>query len=156
MVFAGVQSRSVACHGASAPHRPKPTPDAFRCAKRAYPQEPKIWINDDELLFEGAHSGYKRLKGKLIHRRRISWNEDVIVIEDDISGKYKHDYLLTLNFHPLYKIHLKDGTAHINCGDEPKLLIHPLYDAELSVTKGWYCPEFGQKIKNSNSELNGF
>ena len=91
----------------------------------------------------------------LIHKRSVSWEKNRIIIEDDISGKYKHDFLLTLNFHPTYKIFLNGGMASIDLDDKSKLLINPLCDAELSMINGWYCPEFGKRVQNNVLILKG-
>jgi len=54
---------------------------AHRCARRAYPIDPRLFKGENgSLIFEGAHDGYRRLKGQPIHRRRVQWHGPRIVI----------------------------------------------------------------------------
>jgi hypothetical protein len=50
--------------------------------------------------FEGAHDGCKRLKGKPIHHRSITWARGLITIEDRIEGQGTHDIEFRLHLHP--------------------------------------------------------
>lgn len=119
---------------------------AHRCARRARP----LYANlnkqpDGSLVFEGAHDGYKRLKGKPIHHRRISWSGDKCLIEDRVEGKGHHDIESRLHIHPSLTVDFTGEEVVIR--DEQDVLVGiSLYgDGRIDKTEGWYCPEFGIK-----------
>lgn len=61
---------------------------AFRVARRARPFDVS-WGNEDGCLFvEGAHDGYRRLPGRVTHRRRWMLSGTGLQILDRLEGKY--------------------------------------------------------------------
>jgi len=119
---------------------------AHRCARRARP----LYANlnkqpDGSLVFEGAHDGYRRFSGSLIHHRRISWFGDKCLIEDKVEGKGHHEIESRLHIHPSLSVNYTGEEVIIR--DEQDVLagISLPGNGRIEKTEGWYCPEFGIK-----------
>lgn len=117
---------------------------AHRCARRARPLYGRLEKREDgALFFEGSHDGYRRLAGKPIHHRRITWSGETCLIEDRVDGGGKHDLELRLHIHPALSVEVAAGSAVIRNGSEPLATITPLCGGRVETADGWYCPEFG-------------
>lgn len=115
-----------------------------RCARRARPVYGRLEKREDGMLiFSGAHDGYRRLKGKPIHHRTITWSGDAYQIEDRVEGEGLHDVESRLHIHPVLSVELADGSAVIRVGTELLATISTLGGVPIETTDGWYCPEFG-------------
>ncbi|MFQ5965719.1 MAG: heparinase II/III family protein [Candidatus Scalinduaceae bacterium] len=121
--------------------------DSYRCARRAYPLEPRIGQDFKGLFFEGGHDGYSRLPGQPIHMRRISWQESVLRIDDEILGHGSYNFDLRLHLNPMCKVTIREGEVWIKCEEQVVMTIRPLGIGDLDLEQGWYCPEFGQRFR---------
>ncbi|HRI39439.1 MAG TPA: alginate lyase family protein, partial [Nitrospira sp.] len=74
----------------------------FRVARRARPMQAHIGrAGDESVLFEGAHDGYRRLKGKPIHKRQISYDGyGSWVVTDELTGTGMHHMESFVHIHP--------------------------------------------------------
>lgn len=119
---------------------------AHRCARRARPIYAKLGRQPDgAFLFEGAHDGYRRLKGSPIHHRRIKWLDDIIHVEDNIEGNNIHTIESRLHIHPSFVVDLHNGEADIRDEKGSLARITTKGNEHIEKTEGWYCPEFGIK-----------
>ncbi|MGO9376419.1 MAG: heparinase II/III family protein [Syntrophobacteraceae bacterium] len=119
---------------------------AHRCARRARPLYAGLKSGSDgTLTFEGAHDGYRRLRGSPVHHRRILWSGGVCTIEDKIEGSGSHEIESRLHIHPALSVDLDDDGAIIRHNEE--LVAHICLNGYGRIEKagGWYCPEFGIK-----------
>jgi uncharacterized heparinase superfamily protein len=120
---------------------------AHRCARRAYPLYARLnEPNDGALYFEGAHDGYKRLKGKPVHHRSIAWAGDTIDIGDRIEGQGTHNIESRLHIHPYLKVEAVDGGVRVSAHSQPLMTVSPAGQGRVEIESGWYCPEFNKKI----------
>ena len=119
---------------------------SHRCARRAKPIYARLNEGDNELIFEGAHDGYKRLYGKPIHHRKITWRGNRIDIEDTIDGKGKHDFELRLHINPDLNLRIAGGEAMISDEASDIARIQTLPIGVVTAQDGWYCPEFGKRL----------
>ncbi len=120
---------------------------AHRCARRAYPLYARLHEREDgSFRFEGAHDGYKRLKGKPFHHRSITWHDDEIIIEDRIEGEGIHDIESRLHIHPELKVEATDSEVRITDGCRPVLAVSPIGQGKVEIEAGWYCPEFNKRL----------
>ena len=119
---------------------------AHRCARRAYPIDPRL-IKDEKgsLVFEGAHDGYLRLRGKPIHRRRVQWQGARILIEDQVQGNGRYDVESRLHLHPDLTAVFDDGRVIVREGDRLIVAVTTAGSGTIITEQGWYCPEFGLK-----------
>ncbi len=70
---------------------------AFRVARRARPLE----VQSDHCKFaEAGHSGYQRLSGVIIHRRRLELEAAQLRVIDSFEGSGVHDVKLFFHLHP--------------------------------------------------------
>ncbi len=121
---------------------------AHRCARRAYPLYARLnERNDGTLNFEGAHDGYKRLKGKPVHHRSITWAGDTIDIEDRIEGRGAHEIESRLHIHPDLKVEASDSGVRVTDNGQPLMTVSSAGKGRVEIESGWYCPEFNLKHK---------
>jgi uncharacterized heparinase superfamily protein len=119
---------------------------AHRCARRAYPRYAKLNEREDgSIHFEGAHDGYKRLQGKPIHHRRITWARDAITIEDRIEGQGAHDIESRLHIHPDLEVEATESGVRVTDNGQPLMSVSPASQGRVEIESGWYCPEFNMK-----------
>ena len=121
---------------------------AHRCARRARPVYAKLQqFEDGSLKFEGAHDGYKRLKGRPIHHRRVTWKDREIIIEDLIEGSGIHNIESRLHIHPDLSVEKSEGEVHVGCEGIRLRTVSAAGQGKVGIGDGWYCPEFGLKYK---------
>ena len=119
---------------------------AHRCARRARPLYARLeGDNDRTIAFEGAHDGYRRLRGSPVHHRRIVWSGGVCTIEDRMEGSGSHDIESRLHIHPALSVDLNDDGAEIGHNEKILARISVNGDGRIEKSGGWYCPEFGLK-----------
>ena len=110
------------------------------------PIDPRL-IKDEKgsLVFEGAHDGYLRLRGKPIHRRRVQWQGARILIEDQVQGNGRYDVESRLHLHPDLTAVFDDGRVIVREGDRLIVAVTTAGSGTIITEQGWYCPEFGLK-----------
>jgi uncharacterized heparinase superfamily protein len=123
----------------------------FRVARRARPIQAHIGKTENEsVLFEGAHDGYRRLSGKPIHRRRISFDGDGDwIITDVLEGTGFHQIESFVHIHPDFAIvEAGEGRFRIERCGEIIAVIEALSPCRATSESGCYFPEFGLSRKN--------
>lgn len=75
---------------------------SFRVARRARPVGLEV-IRNGKIIVNCAHDGYMRLAESPQHFRRWLFDENTLVVEDWISGKYRHAEA-RFHLHPLIKL----------------------------------------------------
>jgi hypothetical protein len=104
-------------------------------------------LQDGTLVFEGAHDGYRRLRGKPVHRRKVVWTTGMgITIEDTVEGKGLHDIDLRLHIDPDMRAEDDNGSVAITHDGNRVGRIEGLGGARPHIETGWYCPEFGKRL----------
>lgn len=120
---------------------------AHRCARRAYPLYARLdWRPDGSIVFEGAHDGYRRLRGRPVHHRKITWAADEIRIEDRIEGRGFHDIESRLHIHPDLEVALGGGGVQVSDKGRRIVTIFPAGPGRMEVESGWCCPEFNRML----------
>jgi len=123
----------------------------FRVARRARPVQGYIdKTGHESVLFEGAHDGYRRLTGKLIHRRRISYEgQGSWVITDVLEGNGTHRMESFVHIHPDFTIVPSgEDVFGIERDGEAIAVIGALSTCRMEIEQGCYFPEFGLSRKN--------
>jgi len=123
----------------------------------ALPQKAKnIFLKDLDYL-SGEHTGYSRLKEKIIVRRELIHfeNDGFIIIKDTFKGTGSHR--ITENFHlaPGLKI-AKKSHGFVAKSQKRKLQISCFNNFKISASsgrinpvEGWYSPTYGVKEKST-------
>jgi uncharacterized heparinase superfamily protein len=114
---------------------------SFRVARRARVSDVRVSDARDETTVSGAHDGFRRLGGNVIHRR--AWRLDTLglAIEDSLDGAYSCAEAF-LHFHPEVSIEQTSATSARlqrsgrDVGLECK-------GGEISVGQSTWHPEFG-------------
>lgn len=123
----------------------------FRVARRAKPIQGHIdKTGHESVLFEGAHDGYRRLSGKPIHRRRMSYDgQGSWMIRDLLEGSGMHRMESFVHFHPdCSLVPSGEGVFRIERDGEPIAVIEALNTCRMEIQQGCYFPEFGLSQKN--------
>jgi uncharacterized heparinase superfamily protein len=123
----------------------------FRVARRARPMKAHInKAGDDSVLFQGAHDGYRRLKGKPIHKRQIAYDGyRNWVITDELGGAGIHRMESFIHIHPdCALVESGSNSFRVECCGEAIATIQALSDCQATITEGYYFPEFGLSQRN--------
>jgi len=125
----------------------------FRVARRARPQEVMLHREGAGAVFQGAHDGYRRLRGRPIHRRRILYDgAGSYEIQDEVTGSGEHTVESRIHLHPSYRAVIQGMYAVVSNGDgHPSARIEFLEGARPQLEQGRYFPQFG--IEQSSQVL---
>jgi uncharacterized heparinase superfamily protein len=119
---------------------------AHRCARRAHPIYARLNVNaDGTIVFEGAHDGYRRLRGEPVHHRRVVSAARSYLIEDSVEGGGTHEIVSRLHIHPEVNVDLKENKAEIFCRSRLLATVSLCGPGRIEKRSGWYSPEFGLK-----------
>jgi uncharacterized heparinase superfamily protein len=77
----------------------------FRVARRARPFGLETGENGDTVRVTCAHDGYRRLPGKLVHRREWRLAEGELLVRDTIEGTFR-EAVARYHFHPEVQVEL--------------------------------------------------
>jgi len=129
---------------------------AFRVARRARPLYAELsLLVDGNLTFCGAHDGYHRLSGHVVHERHItvrvgqSWD-----IRDCITGTGVHLVESYIHLHPECRVERVAAQEYLVLVDlKPVVRIVVASAAEVAEERGVYCPRFGQQQERTTLVL---
>lgn len=124
----------------------------FRVARRARPFDVALYQEADGVRFLAAHDGYRRLPGKMVHKRRWHAQADRIIIEDELEGKYQLA-VAHWHFHPDIRIQ-QYGDGHFSL-ELPKGQLVELYvkGGTAVLTNSVWHPGFGLSVPNKKLEI---
>lgn len=121
---------------------------AFRVARRARPVAPVLGDGaGGELVFSGAHDGYRRLPGRPEHRREIRMAPGRWEVRDRLSGAGQHRVESFLHLHPavgLSQLTEREFRLEAPGGVALRLAFGPA--GTLQPGTGYYCPRFGERL----------
>ena len=126
---------------------------AFRVARRAYPIEANIRFEAGQLVFSGAHDGYRRLRGSVIHCRTVTCKQrGPWIFKDTLLGRGRHLIENFIHIHPDFDVEGRgDEFFVLDKNGRTIAVIDIQSPCEVKLEKGIYCPEFS--IKRSNLVL---
>ena len=121
----------------------------FRVARRYIPHDVSFVEKDDKVFFEGKFDGYSRLIGDdLNHQRKIEIDKSSseFAVIDEVTGSGHHLVESFIHLHPDVRIEEGDNSLILSRNNiSIKFLI---FNFEFLIEDGWYCPEFGKRVKN--------
>ncbi|MGE5679685.1 MAG: heparinase II/III family protein [Bacillota bacterium] len=123
--------------------------DSFRVARRFVPHNVLLEHEAGLLKFYGEFDGYSALIGDRIkHKRKIYCEASLrsILVEDNISGVGNHIAESFIHFSPEAEVELVGNTAYIR--SDKNIIKIIVENGRCSIEEGWYCPRFGEKIRN--------
>lgn len=123
----------------------------FRVARRARPLFASLDAKGgDGVRFEGAHDGYRRLPGRVVHTRTVDFDGGrEWRIEDALDGRGLHSVESIVHIHPELRAAVKGGAVEVSDRrGGPIARIVPIGQCNVRVEQGEYFPEFGKALEN--------
>jgi len=117
----------------------------FRVARRAKPFDLKVEDRGDEVHVSCAHDGYRRLRGKPVHRRAWRLRDGELRVEDRIEGTYRTAHA-RYHLHPSVEAMAepdgRSGALKLPGGQQVRWQA----SAPARIEPSSYAPEFGLKL----------
>jgi uncharacterized heparinase superfamily protein len=85
----------------------------FRVARRARVSRLAARPESSGFTFEAVHDGFRRLPGRPLHRRRWSLTEDGLRVDDLITGRGRHEIVVSWQLAVGSAVRLAGGTAQV-------------------------------------------
>lgn len=129
----------------------------FRVARRASIAKCDVDILDDTVSISAQHDGYLRFNGGVIHNRTIRASENMISIEDNVSGSFKVARSV-FHIHPDITIDIISSTELKLTSQSGGVVIFRT-SSPVRIESTSYHPGFGISISNKKIViplLNGF
>jgi uncharacterized heparinase superfamily protein len=118
----------------------------FRVARRAYPFDVSVKRDGNTIIVEAAHDGYRRLLGRVIHRRRWVMQKTRLEVFDTIEGGFS-EAVSRVFFHPDIQIRKVGAGGTANFFDR-MISWETNVPTSTIETTSWH-PEFGVSVPNS-------
>jgi uncharacterized heparinase superfamily protein len=120
----------------------------FRVARRASPIRADLseW-DGPRLTFRGAHDGFRRLPGKVIHEREVHLDTGgQWTVRDTVTGRGTHAVQSFVHLHPSIVLQA-DGDSAFDLVQQGRVIarIEVAEAGSVSHATGWFCPEFGRR-----------
>lgn len=119
---------------------------SFRVARRARVTERGMDQVDRQAIFWGAHDGYRRLGGRLVHSRRWTLTSGDLLVEDELSGT-RRTAAAYWRFHPDVTLHCMSPVAFEGQAGRHTFRIE-IAGGEGSIMGGRWAPRFGETKEN--------
>lgn len=95
---------------------------AFRVARRARVRSLQVQADDTSASIAAEHDGYRRLRGRPVHRREWKLTADFLHVSDLIGSAGRHELRSFVHLHPRYVARLLDpGTIEILTGERVRV-----------------------------------
>lgn len=119
----------------------------FRVARRARPLAARIGMQAGTCVFEGAHDGYRRLRGSPVHHRRIEYRDGAFDFIDTIEGTGTHLLESRIRLHPDYRTVMHGGYASVTGASGVRIArIEFAGQGVPELRRDRYFPEFGREL----------
>lgn len=123
---------------------------SFRMARRANVIITEKQLSDSEIVIDGSHDGFKRLKGNPIHRRKLSFTGTELFVQDEIVNGAGQVVKSSLLLHPDIKYTLSDSDLVFQIGSK-KFKMRT--KAIVNIVPDEWFPEMGLSRKTVRVEL---
>lgn len=125
----------------------------FRVARRAKPLDLIIENTVGETRVTCSHTGYQRLPGQPVHRRRWTLTNASLQVKDEIHGQY-NEAIGRYYFHPNVKIVKSQAPDSLYLMfDDGRRVEFRVDGAECRVLGSTWQPEFGSSCSNQLLEV---
>ena len=118
----------------------------FRVARRAYPFDLEIAETDNKVLVSCAHNGYRRLKGKPVHRRKWQFSESRLVIEDCVEGQFDTAFAY-FHLHPSVTVKVFETGSWYLLLTGGQRAIFSVQAGDAQLVSSHYAPEVGKTLQ---------
>lgn len=119
----------------------------FRVARRARPGPVSIDAKAEGLTITGSHDGYRRLPGRVTHRREWGFQEGQLVIQDRLEGRFTRAEA-RFHCHPGVSVRLENSQyGELTLPDGRRLAL-AIDGGEARVESASWHPRFGESHPN--------
>ncbi|HDZ9263431.1 TPA: alginate lyase family protein, partial [Vibrio cholerae] len=116
----------------------------FRVARRAQAVLESSQTSGEWVSLTAAHNGYRRLKGKVTHRRIIAMAEKQLVVTDQLTGDF-NQAVAHFHLHPAIQANVEpDGSLQLQLSNGQRIEFRSTGVCQL-VNTSWH-PHFGQSV----------
>ncbi|SDM92325.1 Uncharacterized conserved protein, heparinase superfamily [Geoalkalibacter ferrihydriticus] len=120
----------------------------FRVARRAYPLALTCGMTSKGVFVDCAHDGYRRLPGKVVHRRRWDFVEGRLTLHDRLEGRFGRAQA-RLHLHPDVQAELvNDDGWRLSLADVHGVAVRVIGAETLRVEQTTWHPAFGVAVPN--------
>lgn len=118
---------------------------SFRVARRARPRDVSFGQDGDVLRLHGAHDGYRRLRGKPLHRREWVLSRDGLLVRDRLEGE-SGPAVARFLLHPDWRCIADGATSGWIERPGARVRWSCIGAAGVQVAAGTWHPGFGQSL----------
>jgi uncharacterized heparinase superfamily protein len=124
---------------------------AFRVARRATVFDVCIEEDKEWVCLKASHDGYKRFRGKVIHKRTFVMDADSLIITDEFTGSGSCDIDIYWHLHPTVDVRneLENNTEIMFSNDIISGGVLPDHKMKTVIENSKYYPGFGMEQDNS-------
>ena len=117
----------------------------FRVGRRARVGKRKIETHGKRVRVAGLQDGYRRLRGRPLHRREWSFLDNGLLVADRVEGGGRHTVTVRLHVHPACHVeHIAGSRAAIGTQEGRRLCdVNFEGTGQLAVENNLYAPQFG-------------
>jgi len=119
----------------------------FRVARRAYPVLELFVDQSDKVLIQASHTGYLRLKGRVLHRREWLFESGHIEVLDKVEGEHGVA-VARLYVHPEIRFIEEQGRFIARLGEGECVTVEFKGGESSRLVRSTWHPEFGTNIEN--------
>lgn len=120
----------------------------FRVARRAYPLDLTCGMTSKGVFVDCAHDGYRRLSGKVMHRRRWDFTEGRLTLRDRVEGKFV-EAQARFHLHPEVRVAAVEGEGcRLPLADGHEVVVRVMGAGALRVESTTWHPAFGVAVPN--------
>lgn len=118
----------------------------FRVARRAYPLDLKCGMTSSGLFVDCAHDGYRRLPGKVVHRRHWDLVEGGLTLSDRLEGSFGLAQA-RFHLHPDARVYAVEGAGcRLSLVNGHVLEVRVMGAEKLRVEPTTWHPAFGVSV----------
>ncbi len=102
----------------------------------------------DKIVFEGVHEGYKRLG--VMHKRSVVYDRmnKKLVVEDFLDGKGEHEIHFPIHLHPEVRVKKGKNDQLFLSNKNARIVVKLASDVAYKVEQSWYSTKYGIKTRN--------
>ena len=119
----------------------------FRVARRARPRDVVVDAGGENWVVSAAHDGYRRLPGRVMHRRRWEFGRNTLQVADRVEGKFAAAQA-RFHFHPGIVVSLEGAHGGGLRGANGLTLGIAIRKGRARLEDSTYHPEFGRALRN--------
>lgn len=124
----------------------------FRVARRARPLDLDVRETGDDVRVACSHDGYRRLPGRVTHRRRWLINDRRVAVWDSLGGRFT-EAVARFHLHPQVTAEIDDASTGRLLLPGGTIIDWRCSGATAALRKATYHPRFGTAVANQCLEM---